>query len=121
MNIDEIAETRAIAKVMLRKKARNNMINNSYNRYAFHDDMDNLPDWFLEDEKKHYFANLPITKEEVMAEKLALMEYNARPTKKVAEATARKKKRIARSMSKLKKKMGAVMNSSEIGEGSKLK
>lgn len=94
MDSDDIAEVRAIAKHMLRKKEREQMINDSYNRYSFFDDETNLPDWFVEDEQKTYVPNLPITKEEIESEKLALQEFNARPTKKVAEAKARKRKRM---------------------------
>lgn len=50
MDSDDIAEVRAIAKHMLRKKEREQMINDSYNRYSFFDDETNLPDWFVEDE-----------------------------------------------------------------------
>lgn len=38
MDSDEIAETRALAKKMLRKKFRTEAIDNSYGRYAFDDD-----------------------------------------------------------------------------------
>jgi len=50
MDSDDIAEVRAIAKHMLRKKEWEQMINDSYNRYSFFDDDMNLPDWFVEDE-----------------------------------------------------------------------
>lgn len=83
MDSDDIAETRALAKKMLRKKFREETINNSYNRYAFDDDERNLPEWFVEDEAKNYVPNYNLTKEEVAEEKRALMEWNARPSKKV--------------------------------------
>lgn len=51
MDSDEIAETWAIAKIMLRKKQREELIDKSYNRYSFFDDENNLPDWFVDDEK----------------------------------------------------------------------
>ena len=50
MDSDDIAETRALAKVMLRKKARNEILDASYNRYSHHDDTSVLPSWFIEDE-----------------------------------------------------------------------
>lgn len=37
MNSDEIAETRALAKRMLRKKARTEILDSTYNRYSFGD------------------------------------------------------------------------------------
>lgn len=79
------------------------MIDGSYNRFSFHDDETNLPDWFVDDEHKAYLPNLPITKDEILQEKLAIQDFNAKPSKKVAEAKARKKKRMARAMEKIRK------------------
>jgi len=69
MDSDEIAEIWAIAKHMLWKKEREELIDKSYNRYSFFDDDANLPEWFVENEAKAYVANLPITKDEVLQEK----------------------------------------------------
>lgn len=69
MDSDEIAEIRAIAKHMLWKKEREEMIDKSYNRYSFFDDDANLPEWFVENEAWAYVPNLPITKEEILTEK----------------------------------------------------
>ena len=63
LDSDGIAETRAIAKLMLRKKTRGEILDNSFNRYAFHDDPGALPSWFKDDEGKHNKAALPVTKE----------------------------------------------------------
>lgn len=63
MDSDDMAETRAIAKVMLRKKARSEIVDATYNRYSTFDDETALPSWFLDEEKRHYRPNLPITKE----------------------------------------------------------
>ena len=81
-DIDDLANTMVLAKKMLRTKNRDEIIESSYSRYAFHDD-ENLPDWFVEDEKIHNFINLPITKEESQMEKKRLMAINARLPKKV--------------------------------------
>jgi len=63
-DIDDLAETLALAKKMLRKKTRNEIIELNYSRYNT-DDHDFLPDWFVDDEKRHCMVHLPITKEEV--------------------------------------------------------
>lgn len=65
MDSDDIAETRALAKKMLRKKFRTETIDNSYSRYAYEDDENIVPDWFLEDEAKNNKPNINLTKEEV--------------------------------------------------------
>lgn len=118
MDSDDIAETRALAKLMLRKKTRTEILDGTYNRYAHYDDKSQLPQWFLEDEEKHYKAFIPITKEMVAAEKLALKAYNERPSKKVAQAKMRKKKRLAKAMNKVKAKAQVIIDQ-DINEGSK--
>ena len=50
MDSTEMAETRILAKKMLRKKQRTEILDQSYNRYSFHEDPRELPSWFVEDE-----------------------------------------------------------------------
>ena len=106
---DDIAETVAIAKEMLRKKRRIEIEDMSYNRYSFHD-TDTLPDWFKEEEKVHMIPMLPVTKEQIEAEKLRIKEFNARPPKKVAQAKARKKIKLAKKMMNLRHKANSIVN-----------
>jgi len=56
MDSEDLAETRALAKVMLRKKNREEILESTYNRFSTFEDKSNLPDWFVEDEAKHYKA-----------------------------------------------------------------
>ena len=120
MDSEEIAETRALAKKMLRKKFREETIDASYSRYAWEDDEGVLPSWFIEDEARHNVPNYNLTKEEVAEEKRQLMEWNARPSKKVMEAKGRKKMRLVKAMTKIKNKAQVVANQ-DISEGSKMK
>lgn len=121
MDSDDLAETRALAKKMLRKKFRETTIRDSYNRYAFDDDERALPNWFVEDEAKVSVPNYNLSKEEVDEEKRALQEWNVRPSKKVTEAKGRKKMRLQKAMVKLKTKAQVIASSSDIAEGSKMK
>jgi AdoMet-dependent rRNA methyltransferase SPB1 len=123
MDSEEMAETRALAKVMLRKKNRNEIIEGTYNRYAVHEDPSTLPDWFIEDEMRHFRANNVhlVTKEMVSEEKKLLKAYNERPSKKVQEAKARKKKRLAKAMNKIKTKATVIAEQQEISEGTKMR
>lgn len=123
MDSEDMAETRALAKVMLRKKGRSQVLDATYNRYANHDDKAILPDWFLEDEARHYRANNEhlITRDMVADEKKFLKEYNERPSKKVQEAKHRKKKRLAKAMNKIKNKATVIAEQQEMTEGSKMK
>jgi len=119
-DIDEIAEIRAIAKKMLRKKDRLDVLYKTYNRYAF-SDLDLAPDWFASEEKLHNQPIKPVTKEEVQAEKEMLKQINDRMPKKILEAKGRKKKKLAKRLDKVKKKAQVISNQEEINEFSKLK
>jgi AdoMet-dependent rRNA methyltransferase SPB1 len=83
---------------------KSQLIDSGFNRFSFDDKNPNLPSWFLEDEKKFFRSNIPVTKEAVNAIREKMRALDARPIKKVAEAKARKKMRAARRIEKLKKK-----------------
>jgi AdoMet-dependent rRNA methyltransferase SPB1 len=104
MDSDDMAETRAIAKLMLRKKARNDILDSTYNRFVTYEDKNTLPEWFVEDEAKFFKPVTIFTKEMIAEEKRVLKEYNERPSKKVMEAKGRKKRRLAKAMNKIKQK-----------------
>jgi len=121
MDSDDIAETRILAKKMLRKKERNLIIDGTYNRFSTNEDPDTLPTWFVEDEAKHRFCDLWIpTKEEMAAEKESIKEFNERPSKKVEQAKARKKKRLAKAMLKIKKK-ATIIADQDLHEATKMR
>uniref|UniRef100_A0ACD5T784 Uncharacterized protein n=2 Tax=Avena sativa TaxID=4498 RepID=A0ACD5T784_AVESA len=116
---DQKAEVLAYAQKMLRKKQREQILDDAYNRYMFDDE--GLPKWFVEDEKRHTQAMKPITKEEVAAMKAQFREIDARPSKKVAEAKARKKRVAAKKLEKARQKADVVADQSDINEQSKAK
>ena len=99
-DLDELAENLALAKKMIRKKHRDNIIDSTYNRFSYDDDEVDLPKWFLEDEKQSNIINMPISKEEVQVQKERLMAINSRMPKKVLEAKWRKKIKLARKLKK---------------------
>jgi len=45
------AEIRAYAKIMLQGRARNDILEAGYHRYAFHDER--VPVWLADDERRH--------------------------------------------------------------------
>lgn len=62
MDSDDIAETRALAKKMLRKKYREEAITNSFSTaFVNDDDEKTLPQWFVADEAKHNIPNYNLT------------------------------------------------------------
>ncbi|GAV58254.1 FtsJ domain-containing protein/Spb1_C domain-containing protein/DUF3381 domain-containing protein [Cephalotus follicularis] len=114
------AEILACAKKMLRKKQREQILDDAYNRYMF-DDTDPLPKWFLDDESRHCQPIKPVTKEEVAAMRAQFKEINARPAKKVAEAKARKKRDAMRKLEKVRKKANTITDQNDIADRSKRK
>lgn len=105
-------------QVALGKLNKHDLINEGVNKYSFRD-RDNLPDWFIEDEKKHSKITKPITKEAAAAIREKQKELNARPIKKVLEAQGRKKMRALRRLEKLKKKSDLINEDSAKSERDK--
>ncbi|KAI3716106.1 hypothetical protein L6452_23202 [Arctium lappa] len=119
-DVETKAEILACAKKMLRKKQREQMLDDAYNKYMFHDD-EGLPKWFIDEEKKHMQPMKPVTKEEINAMKAQFKEINARPAKKVAQAKARKKRVAMRKMEKVRKKANSIADQADINDRSKMK
>ncbi|XP_029431064.1 pre-rRNA 2'-O-ribose RNA methyltransferase FTSJ3 [Rhinatrema bivittatum] len=101
------------------KKATRDLIDGSFSRYTFNEEEDELPEWFLEEEKKHKVKQLPVDRQMVEEYRQRWRELNARPIKKVAEAKARKKRRMLKKQEQAKKKAEAVVNTVDISEREK--
>ncbi|CAM6085316.1 unnamed protein product [Calypogeia fissa] len=117
MNDNAKAETLAYAKKMLRKKSRESILDDAYNRYTFDDD--NLPRWFAEDEKKHSQLMKPVTKDDIEAMKAQFRAINARPVRKVAEAKARKKRRAVKKLEQVRQKANAIADQDDLSSKAK--
>lgn len=119
MDVDTKAEILAYAKKMLRKKQREQILDDAYNRYMFDDE--GLPKWFADEEMRHCQSIKPITREEVAAMRAQFREIDARPAKKVAEAKARKKRAAMRKLDKARQKANSIVDQTDISERSKRK
>ena len=117
---DDQAQTLALATMTLRHSRTKALVDASYNRFAWNDPSD-LPDWFMDDESKHYRPQLPVPEELVAKMKERYMQLATKPIQKVAEARARKNKRARGKLVAAKKKAEAVANNSEMSESMKLK
>ncbi|NXU85423.1 SPB1 protein, partial [Xiphorhynchus elegans] len=102
------------------KKARRDLIDDSFNRYSYNEEEGELPEWFTEEEKQHRRKQLPVDRQTVEAYRQRWREINARPIKKVAEAKARKKRRMLKKMEQMKKKAEAVVSTVDISEREKV-
>ncbi|XP_035997053.1 pre-rRNA 2'-O-ribose RNA methyltransferase FTSJ3 [Fundulus heteroclitus] len=102
------------------KKRARDLVDNSFHRFASSDEPWEVPEWFLDDERKHRNKPVPVTKDMVEEYKQKWKEINARPIKRVAEAKARKKRRMLKKMEQAKKKAEAVVNTADISEREKM-
>lgn len=105
-------------QLALGQKTKHDLVDEGFNRYAFRDS-EGLPEWFIDEEKKHSKINKPITKEAALAIKEKMRQLNARPIKKVAEAKGRKKLRALKRLEKLKKKSDLINEDTDKSEKDK--
>ncbi|XP_038241094.1 pre-rRNA 2'-O-ribose RNA methyltransferase FTSJ3 [Dermochelys coriacea] len=102
------------------RKAKRDLIDNSFNRFAFNEEEGELPEWFQQEEQQHRRKQLPLDRQTVDEYKQRWRQINARPIKKVAEAKARKKRRMLKKMEQMKKKAEAVVSTVDISEREKV-
>ncbi len=117
---DDYAETMALGTMMLRHSKAKSLVDASYNRFAWNDPSD-LPEWFVDDENRHYRPQLPIPPALLAKMKEKMVALSTKPIAKVAEARARKNRKAKLKLAAAKKKAQAVANSSEMSEAMKLK
>lgn len=101
------------------KKMKRDLIDGAWNRYMFDDD--DLPDWFVEDEKKFMKRTMPVGDELVENYRKNLQDFNTRSLKKVMEAKARKKRRAKKQLDKVKKKAEAILENADHSGQEKIK
>lgn len=119
-DLDDLAETKALAKKMLRKDFRDKVMDSTYHKFSRNEDED-VPKWFAEEESKHNFIIMPITKEEFAAEKDRLYAINNKAPKKVMEAKIRNHKRMAKKMKRAKKTAEHIIEQEGVTENQKNK
>ena len=117
---DDYAETLALGTMMLRRSKEKALVDASYNRFAWNDP-GSLPEWFVDDEKKHYRPQLPIPPALIAKMKEKQMAAAAKPIAKLAEARARKSRRAQIKLTAAKKQAESIANSSDLTESMKLK
>ncbi|KAK7889458.1 hypothetical protein WMY93_025018 [Mugilogobius chulae] len=108
------------SQIAASKKRARDLVDDSFHRFASSDEPWEVPEWFLQDERKHRKKPVPVTKEMVEEYKQKWKEIDARPIKRVAEAKARKKRRMMKKMEQAKKKAEAVVNTVDISEKEKM-
>ncbi|XP_048373787.1 pre-rRNA 2'-O-ribose RNA methyltransferase FTSJ3 [Sphaerodactylus townsendi] len=101
------------------RKATRDLVDGSFNRYTFNEEVGELPEWFVQNEQQHRRKTLPVDRQAVEEARQRWREINARPIKKVAEAKARKKRRMLKKLEQMKKKAESVVNTVDISEREK--
>lgn len=117
---EDRARTLALASMMVKRSKAKDVIDASYNRYAWNDSQD-LPDWFADDEEKHYRPQIPIPKHIVEQMKERFIEMASKPVKKVAEARARKNRQQMKKLKAAKKKATDIANLPDMSTREKVK
>jgi AdoMet-dependent rRNA methyltransferase SPB1 len=117
---EDRARTLALASMMVKRSKAKDVIDASYNRYAWNDAND-LPDWFADDEEKHYRPQIPIPKHIVEQMKERFIEMASKPVKKVAEARARKNRQQMKKLKAAKKKATDIANLPDMSTREKVK
>ncbi|KAI5287783.1 AdoMet-dependent rRNA methyltransferase spb1 [Ascosphaera acerosa] len=113
------AEAMALAQsIATGEKSAAEVVDDAFNRYSFRD-VDNLPEWFLDDEGKHSKLQKPISAAAAAAIREKLRAINARPIKKVLEAKGRKKMKAAQRLEKLKRKSALLADDETVSEKDK--
>ncbi|CAH8463060.1 unnamed protein product [Schistosoma rodhaini] len=108
------AEERAIATRLIHSaKSRRELLESGYNRYQFFEKSSDLPDWFIEDEKKHMRKPIIVKKEEIPVD----VPTMGRSLSKAEQAKARKKARLAKRLKRIRQKAEGI--SDEIPETEK--
>jgi AdoMet-dependent rRNA methyltransferase SPB1 len=105
-------------RLVNRQTTKTHLINDGFNRYSLNS-KEGLPDWFLDDERKYYKPNIPISKEAVAMLRAKQRALDARPIKKVAEAKARKKLKAVQRLQKAVKKAEGVTENTDMSERDK--
>lgn len=104
---EDRAKQLALGTMMLRKHRAKELVDAAYNRFSWNDDAD-LPDWFVDDEKRHHRPQVPLPPALVEQMKNKFMSLATKPIKKVSEARARKRKRASQRLANAKKKATAL-------------
>ncbi|CAH8451892.1 unnamed protein product [Schistosoma turkestanicum] len=108
------AEERAVATRLIQSaKSRRELLESGYNRYQFFEKSSDLPDWFVEDEKKHMRKPIVVKKEEIPVD----LPTMGRSLSKAEQAKARKKARLAKRLKRIRQKAEGI--SDEIPETEK--
>ncbi len=107
-------------EMIVSKKRKRDILDAGWNRYMFNDRDEDLPDWFVKEERMHMRPRVESFDPKVAEEyRQRQKNLNVKTIKKVVEAKARKKRKLAKRMEKAKKKAAALMENPDVGSREK--
>lgn len=89
--------------------------------FSYSHNDDGLPDWFVEDEKKHCRKAPPVNPKRIAFYRERGRDLNVRPVKAVVEAKMRKKKRQMRRMERAKKRAEGILDNEGMEHAEKVR
>ena len=116
----EKAEQLALGTLMLRRSRKKALVDASYNRFTWNDPND-LPSWFMDDERQHNKPQIPIPPALLEQIKSKFQMTGTKSVKKVAEAKMRKKKHATKKLAAAKKSANSLADNTEMSEKQKLR
>ena len=120
MGREKLATALAIGRqIAMSKSARERIIDDSYNRFAFDENEEDLPSWFADDERKYMRPMMPVSKDEIDAEKQRLSAIDTKPIKRIYEAQARKRMRSEKRKEAIRQKANQISEQADIDEAEK--
>ncbi|SIO73671.1 SPB1, FTSJ3, AdoMet-dependent rRNA methyltransferase SPB1 [Babesia microti strain RI] len=103
-----------LGPLLISKKSRLDLMDGMYNRYAYNEDIEDLPLWFREDEEMHTKVQLPLTKEQMRVYRMKLKEIKSLPIRKVKEAISRRMKKIQNKLDKVRTDTERISNRNDV-------
>ena len=103
------------------KKRKRDLLDSGWNRYMFNEKDEDLPDWFVAEERVHMRPHLDLDRKTVENYRQRQKDLNVKSIKKVVEAKARKKKRMTKKLDKAKKKAASLLENPDLGAREKAK
>ncbi|CDI98645.1 rrna methyltransferase 3 [Echinococcus multilocularis] len=95
------AEERALATQLIQSaKSRRDLLEWNFHRYRFFEEEANLPDWFVNDEKKYMRKAPPLEEPKILTDR----PIQGKTLKKAEEAKARKKMKLAKRLARVRKR-----------------
>lgn len=105
----------------LKREDPDDLVDDSFNRYALTEDETSLPKWYLDDERKHNIPQKPITKEAVELLKQKMKSITGKPIKKELEYKMRKRARLSKKLESIKTKAASIADTEEMSESQKFR